>query len=71
MAEEKRKYCPLKFAIPLERVMSLDCDKGCAWWDDITGLCAIAVIARFGSESAFYVGRQKQKADMKGVSDGS
>lgn len=56
----KEKICPMP--------QMQDCMKEkCAWWDDITGLCAILVIARFGSMGSFYVRRQEQKADMKGA----
>jgi len=71
MAKDK-KICPLTYTSGKgaydQEVSDFDycVEKQCAWWDDITGLCAIAVIARFGAEGAFHVGRREQKADMEG-----
>ena len=58
------KLCPMSFNLngPCRNCIK----EQCAWWDDITGLCAIAVIARFGAEGAFHVGQREQKADMEG-----
>jgi len=64
MAKDK-KYCPLLFAVTeLPEIASFCLKETCAWWDDFTGLCAISVIARFGSEGSFYVQRQEQKESM-------
>ena len=70
MAE--KKYCPLSYAAGKgaydQEVANFDyCKKvNCAWWDDFTSLCAIAVIARFGAEGTFYMARKEQKADREG-----
>ena len=59
----KEKMCPMSFNSHKETYY--ECQKEeCAWWDDITGFCAIAVLARFGSEGSFYVQRQERKADL-------
>ena len=69
MAKEKKSVRLEGKTCPLSRLNSYYGDtcleKLCAWWDDITGLCAVAVIARFGAEGAFHVGRREQKADME------
>ena len=68
----KEKYCPLTFSTTKGAYdqevsdFSYCREKSCAWWDDFTGLCAVSVIARFGSEGSFYVQRQEQQADSKG-----
>lgn len=58
---EKEKYCPLRFRVHYPESEKQCIKKKCAWWDNITGLCAITVIARFGSEGSFYRHRQEQK----------
>jgi len=65
MVKEKKKYCPLSFFAPQDESPYCQGER-CGWWDDITGHCAVAVIARFGAEGAFHVGRREQKADMEG-----
>jgi len=61
----KLKLCPLIMSSGRDDYVYCRKEK-CAWWDDITGLCAVAVIARFGAEGAFHVGRREQKADAEG-----
>jgi len=54
MAKEKK--CPLG---SVEWPRS-DCGKEkCAWWDSLAGLCAVLVIAQFGTEGSFYRHRKE------------
>ena len=66
------KYCPLKFtATELASSATYYCSKEhCAWWDDLAGFCAIAVIAKFGSEGSFYHRRQVQKEALGSAKGG-
>lgn len=53
MAEEKRKICPLAYAVGKgtydQEVASFDnCEeKRCAWWSESTGDCAILMIGNY------------------------
>ncbi len=60
MSKEDSKYCPL-----VEGEGHSCCEQQCAWWDDFTGLCAVLVIARFGSEGSFNLQRREREADLK------
>ena len=56
----EKKYCPLKFtcssvALKVDEV-GWECnEEKCAWWDDLTGHCAILSISRHGAKGSFQV----------------
>jgi len=61
MAEEKKKICPLTYAIGTgaydQQVADFDycIEEQCAWWDEFTGHCAILSISRHGALGSFDV----------------
>ena len=59
----KEKMCPMSFNSHKETYYECQ-KKDCAWWDELAGLCAVVVIAQFGSEGSFYRHRQEQKESM-------
>jgi len=54
------KYCPID-THPWE-IDSLCKKEQCAWWDDITGHCAILNISRHGALGSFDIAKKERGA---------